>query len=44
MFGESAQIAEAIVNQVTPRVNIRRRPSRSPSEPPSRISAASVTR
>ena len=35
------QITDAIANQITPTTNTRRRPSRSPSEPLSRISAAS---
>ncbi|PBC71282.1 hypothetical protein BX265_5879 [Streptomyces sp. TLI_235] len=44
MFGAAAQNAEATANQATPIRNTRRRPYRSPSEPPSRISAASVSR
>ena len=38
----SAQSAEQIVNMTTPTMNMRLRPKRSPSLPPSRISAANV--
>ena len=38
-----ATAAEARANQTTPIRNIRRRPKRSPSDPPSRISAAKVS-
>ncbi len=39
----TAQSAEKIVNSTTPTMNMRLRPNRSPSLPPSRISAANVT-
>ena len=42
--GAIVQPAEAIVNQMTPSTKIRRRPIRSPSEPPSKSSDASVSR
>jgi hypothetical protein len=42
MLGASPHSDEASANQTTPIRNTRRRPARSPSEPPSRISAASV--
>src|SRR5665213_3484516 len=41
--GASAQAAEATVNQMTPMVKTRRRPNRSPSDPPTRRRAASVS-
>ena len=41
--GASPQSSEAMANQTTPMQNIRRRPYRSPSEPPSRISDARVS-
>ncbi len=41
MLGANPHTAEASANQTTPIMNTRRRPSRSPSEPPSRISPAS---
>ena len=44
MPGATAHTAEATVNTIVPMTNIRRRPTRSPSEPPRRISAASVRR
>jgi hypothetical protein len=43
MLGASPHSADATANQHTPTRNTRRRPNRSPSEPPSRISAASVS-
>jgi hypothetical protein len=42
-FGATAQTAEATANQTTPTTNSRRLPSRSPSEPLSRISEASIS-
>ena len=43
MSGASPHSAEASANQITPMRKIRRRPSRSPSAPPSRISPARVS-
>ena len=43
MFGASPHSAEASANQIVPITNTRRRPSRSPSEPPSRMNDASVS-
>jgi hypothetical protein len=42
MFGASPHSSDAVANHTTPMMNTRRRPNRSPSEPPSRISAASA--
>ncbi len=42
-FGASPQSSEAAANQTTPTTNTRRRPYRSPSAPPSRISPARVS-
>ena len=42
-FGARPQSADAIANQAVPMMNTRRRPNRSPSEPPSRINDASVS-
>ena len=42
MFGETAHNADAAANQITPIEKTRRRPYRSPSDPPSRINEASV--
>ena len=42
--GASPHTSEATANQTTPITNTRRRPSRSPSAPPSRIRLASVSR
>lgn len=42
-FGASPHSSEAEANHMTPRTNTLRRPKRSPSEPPSRISPASVS-
>jgi len=39
----AAHSAEATANQIAPSTNTRRLPYRSPSEPPSRISPASVS-
>ena len=44
VLGATAQSSEAAVNSSTPAMKIRRRPWRSPSEPPSRISEARVSR
>jgi hypothetical protein len=41
--GASAHSREAPVKAITPITNTRRRPTRSPSEPPSRISDASAS-
>ena len=41
--GASPQSSDASANQTTPITKTRRRPYRSPSEPPSRISDASVS-
>ena len=41
--GAMAQPSEASVNPPAPSMNTRRRPKRSPSAPPSRISPASVS-
>ena len=43
MFGDNPHRAEATANQTTPSTKIRRRPNRSPSEPPSRMNDASVS-
>jgi len=43
MSGASPHSADASANQATPVMNTRRRPSRSPSAPPSRIRPASVS-
>ncbi len=43
MFGASPHSAEASANQIVPTTNTRRRPSRSPSEPPSRMNEANVS-
>jgi hypothetical protein len=43
-LGATAHKSEAAVNQAVPITKMRRRPMRSPSEPPSRISEASVSR
>src|SRR5216684_448821 len=40
MFEATPQPAEATAKIATPATNIRRRPNRSPSEPPTRINAA----
>ena len=40
----SPHAAEATVNQTTPMTKTRRRPKRSPSDPPSRMSEASASR
>src|SRR6267143_3437838 len=40
MLEAAAQPAEAAAKMITPTTNIRRRPNRSPSEPPTRINAA----
>ncbi len=42
-LGAIAQSSEAAVNQRTPTTKISRRPCRSPSDPPSRISDARVS-
>ena len=42
-FGARPHSSEAAANQVTPIRNTRRRPNRSPSEPPSRISEARLS-
>ena len=43
-FGAIAHSSEAMVKMPTPITKMRRRPWRSPSDPPSRISDASVSR
>ena len=43
-FGASPHSSEASANQIVPITKIRRRPNRSPSEPPSRIRLASESR
>jgi hypothetical protein len=42
-FGASPHMTDASVNHTTPTTNTRRRPNRSPSAPPSRISPARVS-
>ena len=44
MLGAAPQARLARANQITPIVKIRLRPKRSPRDPPSRISEASVSR
>ena len=41
VFGANPQAMEATVKMATPSANTRRRPKRSPAEPPARISAPS---
>jgi hypothetical protein len=43
MFGASPHSSDATANQLTPTRKIRLRPNRSPSDPPSRISAARLS-
>ena len=43
MFGAMPQASDATANHTTPMTKTRRRPNRSPSEPPSRINEASVS-
>jgi hypothetical protein len=43
MDGAAAQSKDATANHVTPTMNTRRRPSRSPKEPPTRMSEARVS-
>ena len=42
-LGASPQASEAAANHTTPTTNTRRRPNRSPSTPPTRMNAASVS-
>ena len=44
MLGASAQTSEVAPNPSTPRLKTRRSPNTSPSDPPTRISAASASR
>ena len=41
--GDTAQSSDAVANHTIPRRKIRRRPNRSPKEPPIRINDASVS-
>ncbi len=44
IVGATAQKTDVTPNPITPNSNTRRAPNRSPSDPPTRISEASVTR
>ena len=43
MLGATPQSTDATANHVVPMTKMRRRPKRSPSDPPSRISAARLS-
>jgi hypothetical protein len=43
MLGAAPHNSDATANQITPNTKIRRRPNRSPSDPPTRIRDASVS-